>query len=331
MVLGGVSSGWEKVSSGVPQGSVLGPLLFVIFINDLPDLLELPAKLYADDSKLMCEIRKNKVAEDASRLQKDIDSIVDWCGRWKMVLNISKCKVMHIGFKNPRTLYYMKDSNGQTHALEKTDLERDLGVYISSNLKSRGQVNQAVSKADSVLGVLKRTFMFRGADMWKRLYITYVRPHLEFAVSVWNPHLKGDIAKIEAVQRRATKVAHSMRGLDYNERLERLDLTTLELRRTRGDLIQLYKIFRGIDKVNWVREPCLGHPRAGERGKFVLENAKGCSQRENFFLKRTLEKWNGLPDHIVESSSVNAFKASLDNYCRGCHSSPSAHGGLRGS
>jgi hypothetical protein len=330
VVLGGECSEWESVCSGVPQGSVLGLLLFVIFINDLPETIELPSKLYADDSKVMCEIRKDKVEEDTSRLQADIERIVEWCDRWLMKLNVGKCKVMHIGFKNPRVNYQMKDVvSGESRALEKTDLERDLGVYISSDLKSRGQVNQAVSKANSMLGALKRTFTYRGVGMWKRLYTTYVRPHLEFAVPVWSPYLKGDIAKIESVQRRATKVAHAMRGKDYQERLRQLDLTTLEERRVRGDLIQWYKILNGFEKVSWIKEPRLGHPRAGVRSQYILETVKNCQQREKFFTIRAPEAWNKLPDSVVGAGSVVSFKRLLDDHCHGCHSSPSSHGELR--
>ncbi len=330
VVLGGECSEWENVGSGVPQGSVLGPLLFVVFINDLPESIELPSKLYADDSKVMCELRKSKFLDDAARLQADIDRIVGWCDQWLMKLNVGKCKVMHIGHKNPKVMYFMKDvSSGQPHALEKTDLERDLGVYIASDLKSHGQVNQVVSKANSMLGMLKRTFTYRGADMWKRLYTTYVRPHLEFAVPAWNPHLKGDIAKLESVQRRATKIAHEMKGKSYNERLSLLNLTTLEERRVRGDSIQWFKLVKGFDKVNWVKEPSLGHPRAGVRGRYILENVRNCQQREKFFIVRAPETWNGLPDHVVEADTVDSFKRMFDGSCRGCYSlTPSSHGAL---
>ena len=116
MVLGEAFSDWENVSSGVPQGSVIGPLLFVIFIKDLPEAIELPIKMNADDSKVMCELRRNRAADYAIRLQYDIDRIVEWCDRWLMKLNIDKCKVMHIGHKNPKIMYYMKDTDsGQAH------------------------------------------------------------------------------------------------------------------------------------------------------------------------------------------------------------------------
>jgi len=302
-------------------------LLFVVFINDLLEAVDLPINLYADDSKIMCELRKNRAAEDA---QADIDRVVEWCDRWMMKLNIDKCKVMHIGFRNPRTLYYMKDvASGQVHALQKTDVERDLGVYVCSDLKSRGQVNHAVSKANSMLGMLRRTFTYRGVGMWKRLYTTYVRPHLEFAVPVWRPYLKGNIAKLEGVQRRATKVAHGMKGMVYEDRLKMLDLTTLEERRLRGDLIQWYKIRNGVEAVSWIKEPCLGHPRTGVRGKFLLETVKNCQQREKFFTVRAPEAWNQLPDSVVEARSVVSFKRLLDGHCRGCHSLPSTVGEFR--
>jgi len=272
-----------------------------------------------DDKKVMCELRKKKEVEDAHRLQEDIDRIGEWCETWHMKLNVEKCRVMHIGRKNPRIKYYMKDStNGRSHELGETDLERDLGVYMSSNLKCRGQVNHAVRKANSVLGTLKRTFMSRNMTIWSKLYKTYIRPHLEFAISAWNPYLKGDIQRLERVQRRATKVAQELKGMTYIDRLKRLDLTTLEKRRERGDLIQLYKITRGIDQVNWVNEPRLGHARAGKRAMFIIENVKGCQRRDKFFTNRATAAWNMLPDSVVEADSVGTFKRMLDGHARSC-------------
>ncbi len=107
--------------------------------------------------------------------------------------------------------------------------------------------------------------------MWKKLYTTYVRPHFEFAVPVWCPYLKGDIAEIEKVQICATKIAHVMKGKSYEDRFKLLNLTTLEERRIRDDSIQWYKIINEIEEVWWISEPRLGHSRAGERGKYIKE------------------------------------------------------------
>ncbi len=118
--------------------------------------------------------------------------------------------IMYIGFNNPRIMYYMKVVvSDQAHALEKTDLERDLGVHISSDLKSRGQVNQAVSKANSMLCALKRTFTCRGVEMWKRLYTAYMRPNHEFAVSAW---LFGSRGCLSSTTRAATVCHPRMAG-----------------------------------------------------------------------------------------------------------------------
>ncbi len=135
-------------------------------------------------------------------------------------------------------------------------------------------------------------------------------------------------AEIEKVQRRATKIAHVMKGKSYEDRLKLLNLTTLEERRIRGDSIQWYKIINGIEEVRWISEPRLGHPRAGERGKYILDTVKNCQQREKFFTNRAPEAWNSLPDSVVEAGSVDSFKRLFDDHFQGCHSPSSSCGGL---
>ena len=184
---------------------------------------------------------------------------------------------MHIGKKNPRTPYFMSDiQSGKKYELTKTDVERDLGVYITHNLKNKEQVSRAAGKANSKLGMLTRTFVSRDAKLWKNLYTTYVRPNMEFAVSAWNPYAKGDIKLLEQVQHRATRIPHSLRGLDYKTRCARLDLCTHEQRRKRGDLIQRYKIEKGIDEENWHFKPTYIEPRANHRGHYQEELIKNC-------------------------------------------------------
>ena len=241
MVMGDFESDWRKITSGVPQGSVLGPLLFVIYITDLPDGLLNTFKMYADDSKVIAEVEDTN---SESKLQKDINKIKDWCDKWSMSLNGKKCKVMHFGKKNPEKDYFIGNGNERV-LLGKTEAEKDLGVIIENNGKSSKQIQSAVSRANSVLGRMRKTFQFFNIRLFKIIYPTYIRPHLEFASAVWNSMNKADIKKLEGIQKRATKMVIELRSMEYEERLEVLGLTTLESRRKRGDLIQIYKILRG--------------------------------------------------------------------------------------
>ena len=130
----------------------------------------------------------------------------------------------------------------------------------------------------------------------------------------WNPYLKGDIALIEKVQHRASKIPHSLKGLEYAERCAKWNLTSLEKRRSRSDLIAQYKILKGINRLNWHYPPCVAPPRANHRERFRREIVKNCQQRFHFFNNRVATAWNALPNDIVESNSVAVFTTKLDQY-----------------
>ena len=208
----------------------------------------------------------------------------------------------------------MLDINSSRITLSSSTSERDLGVILSTNLKSTTQTNRAASKANSMLGLLKRTFNCRDPNLWKKLYTTYIRPQLEFAVAAWNPSLKKDITTLEKVQRRATKVPHLLKHLEYKERCVELKLCSLEYRRLRGDLIQQYKILNNIDIVNWHNQPLSRPPRGGHRGMLVKELVRNCRERSHFFNNRIVNHWNSLPDSVVFAKSLNSFKANLDKH-----------------
>ena len=176
VVLNGQASGWEDVLSGVPQGSVLGPLLFVIFINDLDEVaasIDI-LKKFADDTKIAKVIRSE---EDRDRLQEAVDQLLDWAARWGMEFNVKKCKVMHVGHGNPRYEYTM----GGTR-LEKTHEEKDLGIMMTSKLKVAGQCAKAARTAQAVLGQNPGFLLqYKDRRVYLQLYKQYVRPHPEFA------------------------------------------------------------------------------------------------------------------------------------------------------
>ena len=242
VVLLGKSSKWVKVESGLPQGSVLGPLLFLIYINDIDDCVNSKLLKFADDTKVFRVIAS---PEDIISVHGDLVNLDKWSKDWLMLFNVDKCKIMHFGYNNLKTDYKMSDNS-----LDKVDMERDLGVIIQSNLKCNEQCANAVKSANRTLGMIKRSFSYLDEDIVLQLYKTLVRPKLEYSVQAWRPYLRKDIDLIEKVQRRATKLVPNLKHKTYEERLLHLNLTTLETRRLRGDLIEVFKIFKGFENVD---------------------------------------------------------------------------------
>ncbi|XP_065645257.1 uncharacterized protein LOC136075750 [Hydra vulgaris] len=166
VVLGEHVSDWAHVTSGVPHGSVLGPILFIIYINDLPDNLKCVSKLYADDSKLMNELRVKNIPNDTTDIQIDLNKITEWTKVWLIKLNLEKCKVMHMASNNPRSNYSLQDTtNYLNYDLEKSDVEKDLGIFVSSNAKYFNQVIHASNKANRMLNMLKKHIYIKGFNV----------------------------------------------------------------------------------------------------------------------------------------------------------------------
>jgi len=178
-------------------------------------------------------------------------------------------------------------------------------------------VDTMVGKPNKTLGMLKRTFENREPGLWKDLYVSLVRPHLEYAVQAWNPHLQGDIDKIERVQRRATRIPTGFDKLEYEDRFKRLSLTTLQDRRMRGDLIETYKVMSGKESIDWVKPINLrknvdiSGPAASVRGNSLSTRRESFSSRvrnsfcswatiiDNFFVNRVVQTWNSFPNTVV--------------------------------
>ena len=159
---------------------------------------------------------------------------------------------MHFGRENKCNEYNMELGQGVApHIIEKTLIERDLGLIISSDLKWVNQIDKATNNAKSIIAQIRNSFSYFDAELVRLLYVSLIRPHLEFAVSVWNPYQKKDIDKLEKIQHKATKLVPKIKWKFYEYRLAEMRLTTLETRRKRGDLIQFFKIINGIDQVKW--------------------------------------------------------------------------------
>ncbi|CAM4504902.1 unnamed protein product [Lepidochelys kempii] len=239
VLLNGELSGWRKVTSEVPQGSVLGPILFNLFITDLGTKSgSVPIK-FADDTKLGGIANLEK---DRDILQEDLDDLVNWSNSNRMKFNSEKCKVMHLGINNKNFSYKLG-----THQLEVTEEEKDLGVLVDHRITMSRQCDMAVKKANAVLGCIRRGISSRDKEVLVPLYKALVRPHLEYCVQFWSPMFKKDEFKLEQVQRRATRMIRGMENVSYEGRLKELGLFSLNKRRLRGDMIALYKYIRGIN------------------------------------------------------------------------------------
>ena len=250
---------------------------------------------------------------DVNVLANDLAQLEKWSSQWQMKFNTEKCSVIHLGKSNPQNLYRL--GNVQLSSSEK---ERDLGVLVDKSMKFSEHVNSVVSSSNAVLGMIKRNITCKNKNIITRLYKALVRPKLEFCVQAWRPYLKKDIDKIERVQHRATKMIEECRGLGYEGRLKFTGLITLEDRRTRGDMIEVFKVLKGISKVDssrWFRLADSSRTR-GHRYKLVKCRSR-LDVRKNFFSQRVVNTWNSLPEAVVEADSVNCFKNRYDKYMHG--------------
>jgi ribonucleases P/MRP protein subunit RPP40 len=315
VVVNGKKSTWQEVLSGVPQGSVLGPILFLIYINDLDGAARLAniVKKFADDTKLGKEVRAEK---DREELQQALDELCEWANTWGMSFNVSKCRVMHTGHNNPRYQYTM---NGEV--LKETEEETDIGVTVTANMKYSAQCRKAARTAQTVLAQVSRAFHFRDRNVFIRLYTTYVRPHLEFSVPAWSPGTQADIECLERVQQRAVGMVSGLKGRTYEEKLLELNMVSLQERRHQLDMVQVYKIVTGKDMVKkdtWFKG-------LGEGGRDTRASADPLNLRipaprleirRSFFSQRVPAQWNRIPAEIKAARTATAFKSAYRAFRR---------------
>ena len=305
----GSSSSWRDVLSGIPQGSVLGPILFVLYINSLPDVVSgSEVYLFADDVKIFKSI---VCVQDQITLQNDIDSMYEWTKDSLLVFNPQKCSSMTISKRKPENRCYEINSC----RLRVTESERDLGVVVDNKLTFEEHIWSKIKKANTIMGIIRRTYTYLDDKTFLLLYKALVRPHIEYANQIWCPFLKKHIDGIENVQRRATRLLPNMSGLTYQERLQRLNIPTLSYRRVRGDLIEVFKLVTGKYD-NDVAEGLLEiNPRVSRGNKLKLIKKRATlNVRKYFFTNRVVNIWNKLPNWVVEAESTKGFEKNIDKY-----------------
>ena len=205
-------------------------------------------------------------------------------------------------------------------ALTETEQETDVGVLISRDLKPSRQCNMAAARAGAVLSQIYRSFHFRDKHTFVRLYVRYVRPHLEFCTPAWNPCGLQDKNVLEKIQMRAVNMISGLRGVTYKEKLQEIGLDSLEMRRLKADLLQTFKIVHKFDDVNhrlWFRlagENIRVNTRQAADSSKLKSNMTRLDIRKHFYSNRIVQAWNQLPSEIRNSGSIKEFRKKLNSY-----------------
>ena len=300
-----VLSSVTVATSGVPQGSVLGPFLFKIFVNDLPTAIHTSCLLFADDLKLWAAAGN---ATACGRIQEELNNLMSWSERWMLPVNEQKCAVLHLGPESAPNTYFLGD-----RPIKAVEVEKDLGVMVSSTLKSKADTNRKAASASRLWWAVRRSFSVITPVMFQILYASQVRPLLEYGLPASYPLTKGECDSLERVQRRATKMVSGLRLVDYHDRLQRLNLFPLEHRRVRYDLLVTRRIVLGLygEELSafFIRnnnERTRGHEMKLSKRRTYRLPAK-------FTLStRILNLWNALPSEVISTTSEEQFKTMLD-------------------
>lgn len=264
--IGGEKSSPINPQSSVPQGSILSPLLFALFINDLPPLIKSNILLFADDVKIFLKINDLR---DARQLQMDIETIINWCRINNLELNIRKCQVLSFTRRQEITFQYFNYNINNTTLL-RVNTMKDLGVIFDSKLTFDAHINSLVKKSYITMGFIFRSLSkFRKISTYRQLYSTYIRSSLEYCTPVWNPHYQTQIDSLENIQRRFTRSLYRKfkypSEKHYLMRYLRLEMLSLQERRTLNDEIALYKINMGLLNTNLVDSLTFNRPMRSTR------------------------------------------------------------------
>ena len=303
------------VLSGVPQGSVLGPILFLLYINDVTKLnVNCVLKLFADDLKLY-----KALCDDYSvdAVQSCLDKISSWSALWQLKLAPSKCMVISFGSKVTEYNYFINNCEiNRAHSV------KDLGVYFNSSLCFNDHINQICATANQRAALILKSFVSRSPVLLFKAFSTFVRPLVEYASCVWNPSGVTLINKLESVQRRFTKKLQGYKDLAYSDRLLLLQADTLELRRLYCDLLMYFKILNNKLDINPSDHFKFSHNSRtrGNSLKLIKPSHFTCLSVGQFNT-RAIDAWNDLPNEIVTCVSAPCFKAMLrfvdfSHYCK---------------
>ena len=307
VLVDGEFSDYGKVLSGVPQGTVLGPLLFLCHINDLPTSVKSQVRLFADDCLLY---RKIESQSDQQVLQNDLVELEKWASTWGMRFNATKCYVMSIHrSQQPLTKYYSLDN----HILQQVNENPYLGLTFSKDLQWSPHINKICSKANSTLGFIRRNLRKCNEAFKETAYIALVRSVLEYSCTVWDPHLDKDINQLERIQRNAARFIKNdySRHSSVTSLMKALKWQPLHTRRKEKRLILMFKIINNLVAIPPDNLQFNQRPHRNKHNKQILVKQSNVDSYKFSFTPRTIIDWNNLAQREVDCQTVNSFKAVL--------------------
>ena len=306
VVVDGQKSSTIAVRSGVPQGSVLGPCLFLVYINDLPTKVKSNTRLFADDTAVDRQIRS---PDDAKGLQADLDALADWENQWDMAFHPDKCSVLHISRSQSKleTDYFLHG-----HKLESVHSAKYLGVTIQSDGEWQEHITNVINGGNKMLGFIRRNLRINSKSIKAHAYTMLARPKLEYASPVWDPYKTEHINNLERVQRRAARIVSNRHRntSSVGEMLADLDWQTLEKRRKDARLVLMYKMLEGKVSIRCPElKPAISRSRRASVAHSRQLERSTCKKdlRLNSFLPRTIRDWNNLPSHVVHATCSDDF------------------------
>ena len=305
VVVDGLTSSNKSVLSGVPQGSVLGPCLFLYYINDIADNLNSTVRLFADDTMIYLVVTSQS---DARRLQQDLDTLTKWEKTWMMEFHPDKCEVISVTRKTKPIIYNYKLHG---HVLKHVDCVKYLGVHINKQLNWNTHISHTTSKANKSLNFLRRNINVSNPTIKGRAYKSLVRPILEYAQVVWDPYEVGQIEQLESVQRRAARFTMNnyRRTSSVTTMLTNLEWPLLADRREAARLHMFYKIENNLVATTMPLTP-KNNPHHENTRAYVVPTSRTDYHRNSYFY-RTARVWNRLPESTVQASTLEAFKGAL--------------------
>lgn len=306
VAVNGTHSQWSPVTSGVPQGSVLGPTLFLIYINDIVTNISSTLRLFADDSILYLEI---KCLGDQARLQEDLNKIFQWADKWQMCFNAAKCEALTITRKT-KALQHTYEVDG--HCIKKSSKHKYLGVTINHHLDWKDHVLNITSSARSTMGILRRNLSSCPEKTKSKAYQALVRPKLEYASACWNPYAREQVNLLEAVQRQAARFVlnNYERTASVTQMLQRLEWDSLATRRLLNQCTMFFKIHHGLVSIPFPTTviPSTRQGRNTNTMSYQTIQPRVNSYRYSFFV-RIIPVWNRLPTPVTSAVSVRQFQS----------------------